>query len=439
MQDLKEEFYSIGALAKMAGISTPTLRYYDEIGLFMPHRISDETQYRYYTADQAVELARIIELKSYGFSLSEIKYVLKQGDMALTDVYLNRYWALEHEKKKIQAAIDLLSEKIKHKLEGSNMNKKILLIDNEVFIRAVYKDILTREGYEIAGETYKGNEGVELYKSLRPEGVILNIDMPNLDGLEILRLIKEYDENAHIIMVSYSCNAHTVINAIKAGAKYFIAKPFKVGTLISRLESSFTQSDTANKEIADEMLTIVEDLKDRELSQMEIDLIIKILCSNADFEWQSIIKTLGETKMENPDTDVDDIVTKPAFVNLVNSINESEYIPDDAVKRGFAGILFSSPDISHDSFMRDAEIGAMISNIGKFMLEKNIDEIMIKNPIKDSASPINMIYAAKNTDKTISIEFKHRTDESTNETDARFNKLEKTQEEILEILRSLKE
>ena len=119
MQDSKEELYSIGVLAKMVDISKDTLRYYDEIGLFMPHKISDETKYRYYTEEQVAILARIIELKSYGFSLNEIRDIIKKGDKDLTDAYLNRYWALEEEKKKIQQAIDLLSEKIKQKMEGS--------------------------------------------------------------------------------------------------------------------------------------------------------------------------------------------------------------------------------------------------------------------------------------------------------------------------------
>ena len=363
MQDSKEELYSRGALAKMVDISTDTLRYYAEIGLFMPRKISDETKYRYYTADQAVDLARIIELKSYGFSLNEIKDVIKQGDKALTDAYLNRYWALEDEKKKIQNAIDLLSEKIKEKMEGSNMNKKILLADDSAFMRMMCKDILTKNGYEIVGEASDGNEAFDLYKSLKPEAVVLNIEMPNLNGLDALRLIKEHDKNANIIMLSAACHAHTVINAMKAGAKYFIGKPFQTAGLVDGLKSLFSQFGTIHKETAEEMLAKIED---RILPQTEIDLIVKALYSDGNLKWQPVFPKTD--KGEN---------------SLVIGDNFNQYEPQE----GYAEFLVTSKPVPTP----DKEMAAMAQSVAEFMLKNDIVGVMVRNPIKDQALPINTI------------------------------------------------
>jgi DNA-binding transcriptional MerR regulator len=83
--------YSIGRLSKMAAVTLDALRYYDEIGLFKPAYTDRDTGYRYYSAGQAAELTRILEMKSFGFSLGEIKELRLQDDKALTAAYQNRY------------------------------------------------------------------------------------------------------------------------------------------------------------------------------------------------------------------------------------------------------------------------------------------------------------------------------------------------------------
>lgn len=103
----------------------------------------------------------------------------------------------------------------------------ILIVDDAAFMRMMLKDILTKGGYEIAGEAADGNEAVAKYAELKPDLVTLDITMPNKDGLEALKEIKSSDPNAVCVMCSAMGQQAMVIDAIQAGAKDFIVKPFQ--------------------------------------------------------------------------------------------------------------------------------------------------------------------------------------------------------------------
>ncbi|RYG73863.1 response regulator [Lentibacillus lipolyticus] len=107
------------------------------------------------------------------------------------------------------------------------MAQNVLIVDDAAFMRMMIKDILTKNGFEIAGEAQDGNEAVEMYKELKPDLVTLDITMPEKDGLAALQEIKEIDESANIIMCSAMGQQSMVIDAIQAGAKDFIVKPFQ--------------------------------------------------------------------------------------------------------------------------------------------------------------------------------------------------------------------
>ncbi len=103
----------------------------------------------------------------------------------------------------------------------------VLIVDDAAFMRMMLKDILTKGGYEIAGEAADGNEAVAKYAELKPDLVTLDITMPNKDGLEALKEIKSSDPNAVCVMCSAMGQQAMVIDAIQAGAKDFIVKPFQ--------------------------------------------------------------------------------------------------------------------------------------------------------------------------------------------------------------------
>lgn len=104
--------------------------------------------------------------------------------------------------------------------------KRVLIADDANFMRMMIKNILTKQGYEVVGEAANGLEAIELYQSLKPDIVTMDITMPECNGIEAVKGIKQVDAEAKIVMVSAMGQQSMVMDAIKAGAKDFIVKPF---------------------------------------------------------------------------------------------------------------------------------------------------------------------------------------------------------------------
>ena len=104
---------------------------------------------------------------------------------------------------------------------------KILLVDDAAFMRKVIKDTLSKAGYTDLHEAVDGADAVEKFNSLKPDLVLMDIMMPNMDGLEALKAIRAADGNANVVMCSAMGQETMVIDAIRSGAKDFIVKPFK--------------------------------------------------------------------------------------------------------------------------------------------------------------------------------------------------------------------
>lgn len=116
------------------------------------------------------------------------------------------------------------------------MAKNILICDDAAFMRMMIKDILTKNGYNIAGEAENGVKAVEKYAELKPDLVLMDITMPEMDGIEALKKIKESDANASIIMCSAMGQQAMVIESIQSGAKDFIVKPFQADRVIEAVQ-----------------------------------------------------------------------------------------------------------------------------------------------------------------------------------------------------------
>ena len=104
---------------------------------------------------------------------------------------------------------------------------RILLVDDAAFMRKVIKDTLSKAGYTDLHEAVDGADAVEKYNSLKPDLLLMDITMPNMDGLEALKAIRAADGNANVVMCSAMGQETMVIDAIRSGAKDFIVKPFK--------------------------------------------------------------------------------------------------------------------------------------------------------------------------------------------------------------------
>ena len=104
------------------------------------------------------------------------------------------------------------------------MAKNILVCDDAAFMRMMIKDILTKNGYNVAGEAENGAKAVEKYNELKPDLVLMDITMPEMDGIQALKKIKEGDPGA------------MVIESIQSGAKDFIVKPFQADRVLEAVK-----------------------------------------------------------------------------------------------------------------------------------------------------------------------------------------------------------
>ena len=115
------------------------------------------------------------------------------------------------------------------------MSKRILIVDDAAFMRMLIKEILTKNGFVVVGEASDGAQAVEKFKELSPDLMTLDITMPEMDGLAALKEIKKLDPNAKVIMCSAMGQQAMVIDAIQAGAKDFIVKPFQADRVIEAI------------------------------------------------------------------------------------------------------------------------------------------------------------------------------------------------------------
>ncbi|HOV53325.1 MAG TPA: chemotaxis protein CheY [Fervidobacterium sp.] len=115
---------------------------------------------------------------------------------------------------------------------------RVLVVDDAAFMRMMLKDILTKGGHEVVGEAANGLEAIERYKELKPEVVTMDITMPEMNGIDAIKEIRKIDPNATIIVCSAMGQQAMVIEAIQAGAKDFIVKPFQAGRVIEAIQKA---------------------------------------------------------------------------------------------------------------------------------------------------------------------------------------------------------
>jgi two-component system chemotaxis response regulator CheY len=118
------------------------------------------------------------------------------------------------------------------------MGKNILIVDDAAFMRMMIKDILSKNGYTVAGEAENGKIAVDKYSEIKPDLVLMDITMPEMDGIQALKAIKASDPNAQIIMCSAMGQQAMVIEAIQSGAKDFIVKPFQAERVLEAVKKA---------------------------------------------------------------------------------------------------------------------------------------------------------------------------------------------------------
>ncbi len=116
------------------------------------------------------------------------------------------------------------------------MAHRVLICDDAIFMRTMIADILTGAGYEVVGEAESGLQAVERYKALLPDLVTMDIVMPSMGGIEAVRAICKESPEAKILMCSAMGQQALVVEAIQAGAKDFVVKPFQPSRVLEAVQ-----------------------------------------------------------------------------------------------------------------------------------------------------------------------------------------------------------
>lgn len=173
-------YYTIGELAKVVNLSTDAIRYYEEMGLLTPHYVDPVNRYRYYTPEQIGTVTEIMEWKECGLTLEEI------GEM----------------------------------LGGADADRRQRIFQERL------ADVLDRQGWMVADSVPDGEQGLERYGRHKPNVVVLDIGLEGMDGIQVLKRIRQLDAHAKVVMCSARGTPEVVQECLDCGAAAFVAKPF---------------------------------------------------------------------------------------------------------------------------------------------------------------------------------------------------------------------
>lgn len=115
---------------------------------------------------------------------------------------------------------------------------KFLVVDDSPMERFTLKTCIEKLGHEVIAEAKNGVEALAMYKKLRPDVVMLDIIMPNDSGIDVLKQLMDYDKDAKVIMCTSAATENAVINTVKLGAIYFLAKPLEMDSLSKVIETA---------------------------------------------------------------------------------------------------------------------------------------------------------------------------------------------------------
>jgi two-component system chemotaxis response regulator CheY len=124
-----------------------------------------------------------------------------------------------------------------------NKSRTVLIVDDIPYVRKTLKQILTNRGYKVVGEAENGDEAVRLYQEIQPDLVTMDLVMPKLNGVEATRMILKKNPDARIIILSAMMQENLVADAILAGAKDYIIKPFQTEEVLKVMDQACSDLD----------------------------------------------------------------------------------------------------------------------------------------------------------------------------------------------------
>ena len=127
----------------------------------------------------------------------------------------------------------------------------ILVVDDSLIIRKNIKKYITNLGHAIAGEAKNGSMAIEQCKELNPDLITMDITMPDMDGIEAVKKIREFNSEVNIIMVTSHGQEEMVVSSLKAGAQGYLLKPINEEKLAQAIGNIY---DNYAEDMDDELL-----------------------------------------------------------------------------------------------------------------------------------------------------------------------------------------
>jgi two-component system, chemotaxis family, chemotaxis protein CheY len=125
----------------------------------------------------------------------------------------------------------------------------LMIVDDSSFMRSILKDLVTDGGHNVISEAANGKEAILLYENHRPDLVTMDITMPEMDGITAIKLLLTIHPDARVIMVSAMGQEEHMFEAIKAGAKGFLVKPFSVGKVLDEIRFVMNSRQARNGQL----------------------------------------------------------------------------------------------------------------------------------------------------------------------------------------------
>ena len=116
------------------------------------------------------------------------------------------------------------------------MSQTVLICDDAIFMRTMVGDILNKAGFQVVGEAETGLQAIEKYRELKPDLVTMDIVMPEMGGIDAVRQICKEHPGARVLMCSAMGQQALVVEAIQAGAKDFVVKPFQPSRVLEAVQ-----------------------------------------------------------------------------------------------------------------------------------------------------------------------------------------------------------
>lgn len=215
----------------------------------------------------------------------------KDGDItgtALEALLIDHVNNMEAAKESTESLLgDLLYEQ-GHQIEDFEENPPIenlldkeyvMIVDDATFMRMMLTDILSKNGFGII-DASDGIEAVDRYERFMPNVVMLDLYMPNMNGVDVLKRIKAIDSDAKVVVCTAYSQAKTVANLLMFGACDFIVKPFEVNTVITSVRNAIEKEKVFNHDLLQSIYE-AEYIYSNVLCQSEIDRIIQIVSSES--------------------------------------------------------------------------------------------------------------------------------------------------------------